>query len=88
MHNEWKTRAGRQLSWEERIKLGWEEGCWGGAWRELEGLGLEEGLNADDAKSARATMPGHSDAETPQRGPFPTPSAFDPNEMTNGERLR
>lgn len=60
----------------------------GGAWRELEGLGLEEGLNADDAKSAQTTMPGHSDAETPQRGPFPTPSAFDPNEMTNGERLR
>lgn len=26
MHNEWKTRAGRQLSWEERIKEGWGVG--------------------------------------------------------------
>lgn len=33
MHNEWKTRAGRRLSWEERIKEGL-----GGVGRAAEGV--------------------------------------------------
>lgn len=38
-----------------------------GGVEEVGGFGGEEGLNADDAKSA--TKPGHSDAKTPQRAP-------------------